>query len=128
MTLRFKNDPDLDRLDRILNFDFSGATPSIAYLTPAGTSQAWIMAAVLATPVILWILIKKRRFGWLIFFFFFVLAPWIASIYFLGGGNYGFIFSFLPILFLYVYLFLLKQTYKDWREPIFRNKHGSGFK
>tara|TARA_R110000868_G_scaffold306734_1_gene568022 strand:- start:53213 stop:53383 length:171 start_codon:yes stop_codon:yes gene_type:complete len=50
MSLQFKKDSDLERLDKILNFDLSDKTPCIAYLVPVGTGQSWIIAAILATP------------------------------------------------------------------------------
>lgn len=122
MSILYKPDRDLNRLERILTFDLEEFTPGFWFLSPTLTGYAWILISILATPFILWVLIKKRRYGWIISFLVLVLAPWVLTNRFVGGMEMGYLFFGFPLLLHYIYLFMLKQSYKDWREPIFINK------
>jgi hypothetical protein len=110
--MKFKKDPDLDRLDKILNFDLSGKTPTTSYLNPAGVGQAWIIIAILATPVVLWTLAKKRKLGWLISFLIFVFSPWYVSVIFLEKDHME---SFFPPYQFYYYISISFYSSKPTR-------------
>lgn len=108
--------------------DFSSKTPSIAYLAPDSTARAWMAISILATPYILWILFKLKRYGWILSFFLFVVLPYVIGFSFIEIEVIRLSMYYLPLLNLVVYFFLLKQTYPEWREPLFINKPGSDFR
>ncbi len=126
MSLQFKHNPHIDRLNKILNFKIDSVAPSATFLFPDSLGSASIIASVFATPVILWTLFKLKRYGWLIGFCVFVIIPYIAINILVEEGTWYILYLF-PMLFLFVYYFILKQAIKDWREPIFVNKPGSDY-
>lgn len=127
MTIRFKHNRHLDRLDKILNFRADDVAPGPTYLFPDILGLASILAAIIATPVILWLLFKLRRFGWLVGFGIVTLVPF-SAIYFLTQEVVWLqVLYLIPLAFLAVYYFFLKQKINDWREPIFINKPGSDY-
>ena len=104
--------------------DEAAPTPSLLLLDYLGSASIFI--AILATPVILWSLFKLKRYGWLISFCVFVILPYVGIRMLAGEGSWVFLYLF-PMLFLFVYYFILKLAIKDWREPIFINKPGSDY-
>lgn len=125
--LIFKSNANLDKLGRVLGFNLSDRAPAGSMLFLDAMSKAWILLSILATPYILWLLFKLKRFGWLISFLLVVLFPYLAGILFIENELLRIALIYVPFLNLAVYLFLLKQTYPDWREPIFINRPGSDF-
>ena len=120
--LLFKPNADLDKLGKLLGFNLSDKAPPGSMLFLDAMSKAWIFLSILATPYILWLLFKLKRFGWVISFLLVVLLPYLAGIVFIENEVLRIGLIYIPFLNLAVYLFLLKQTYPDWREPIFINK------
>lgn len=108
--------------------DFSAKTPSILYIAPDSVAKAWVATSILATPYILWILFKLKRFGWITSFFVFVVLPYVLGFNFIEVELLRISMIYLPLVNLSVYYFLLKQTYPNWYEPIFRNIPGSDYK
>ncbi len=123
----YKPNAYLDKLDRIMGVDLSNKTPTLMYIAPDSTAKAWIATSILASPYIIWILFRLKRFGWVISFFLFVVLPYVLGFSFIEIELLRLCMVYLPLLNLTVYFFLLKQTYPSWREPIFINKPGSDF-
>ncbi len=124
--LRFKKDPYLVKLDRIMGTS-PPDSPSMLYLFPDQLSGGWIVLSILATPYILWLLFKLKRYGWLISFSLFIIAPFLIGFSFIEDGLFRMALTYLPLLNLGVFHFLLKQSYPEWKEPVFSNTPGSDY-
>lgn len=73
-----------------------------------------ILAAVLFTPFIIYVLIKERRWGWLIAFFFIAILPFIIS-YLVSYGSISFeAMMLVPFIFYYFYCFLIRLSVNQW--------------
>lgn len=73
-----------------------------------------IIAAILFTPYMIYVLIKERKYGWITIFFFMVVLPYL--IYYLIIGDYILLsgWMLLPIIPFYLYCFLIKFSVDDW--------------
>lgn len=128
MSLKFKRNYYLDKLDKLMSTEGSSKTPSIAYLNPDGVARAWILIAAVSTPYLLWLLFKLKRFGWLVSFTLFVLAPFLANYFLIVDTNVGLLVWGITLIDWAVFLFLLKNSYNTWREPDFKNTPGSDYR
>ncbi len=128
MPIKFKRNYYLEKLDKLMNTDVSARAPSIVYLNPDGLARSWILVSIASTPYILWLLFKLKKFGWLISFALFVLLPFVLGYFVFRGELIAIILPLIALLNLGVFLFLLKHSYLDWREPDFTNTPGSDYK
>tara|TARA_R110000868_G_scaffold399035_1_gene672564 strand:+ start:220 stop:606 length:387 start_codon:yes stop_codon:yes gene_type:complete len=128
MALKFKRNSYLDKLAKLIETDFSSKSPSFAYLNPDGLARSWVLISVISTPYILWLLFKLRKFGWLISFVVFVLAPFLLNYMIIASPNARILVWAITLMNWVVFLFLLKSSYKNWREPAFKNTPGSDFR
>ena len=108
--------------------DFSAKSPTLSYLYPDMLARLWLLISVLSTPYILWLLFKLKKFSWLISFSVFVLLPFVLGYFVLVGELMNIVLPSLALLNLAIFLFLLKHSYPDWRDPVFKNTPGSDFK
>lgn len=127
MSLKFKRNYYLDKLDKLMSTEASSKTPSIAYLNPDGVARGWILIAAISTPYLLWLLFKLKKFGWLISFAVFVLVPFLANYFFISDTNASLLAWAITLIDWATFLFLLKNSYNTWREPDFTNTPGSDF-
>ena len=76
-----------------------------------------IIVATLFTTYILYVLIKEKRFGWLITFFIMVVLPLII-IYLVSRGSSFSVMAIIliPFSLFYFYCFLLRYSLDDWIE------------
>jgi hypothetical protein len=109
----------LDKLNKIMGADFSAKTPFFLYIFPDFVAKLWVISSILATPYIIWILIKLKRVGWVVSFFFFVVLPYVLGFSFIEVELIRTSMIYLPLLNLSVYYFLLKLTYTNWYESNF---------
>lgn len=73
-----------------------------------------IIAAFLFTLFMLKILFEERRFGWIIFFFLFVIIPTCGFFFLEIDASYKFAIEMIPLALFYFYCFVLKLAIKDW--------------
>jgi len=116
---KYKPDPYLAKLDKIFGANYEDATPSVFYLFPDAIANLWMVTSILATPYILWILFKLKKFGWILFFFLFTILPTWVGFNFITNDLIRSIFVYLPILNIAIYHILLKMTYPAWKEMMF---------
>lgn len=128
MSLKFKRNYYLDKLDKLMSTEASSKTPSIAYLNPDGVARAWIFIAAISTPYLLWLLFRLQKFGWVISFALFVLAPFLVNYFFISDTNASLLVWAITLIDWGVFLFLLKNSYNTWREPDFKNTPGSDYR
>lgn len=119
MSLNFKRNYYLDKLDKLISVEASSKTPSIAYLNPDGVARTWILISAIATPYILWLLVKLKKLGWLISFSIFVLAPFLFNYFVITSPNAGIFIWAVTLMNWAIFLLVLKSSYKSWREPDF---------
>lgn len=128
MALRYKRNSHLERLHKILNFGIDDAIPTPFYLFPDSVGSISILVAIVSTPVILWTLFRLKRYGWLLSFFLFIMLPYIAIYYFIPHSSWHFVLMIIPLVFLFIYYFILRLTIPTWKDPIFISTPGSDFK
>ncbi len=102
------------RLRAILWFELSTAALVILNFFWALTLTIVIVAALLFTPYMLYVLFKEKHYGWIGFFFFIFVLPYIIIL--LIYYNYMMLpaWLLLPMPLLYLYYFLLKYSVDDW--------------
>jgi hypothetical protein len=73
-----------------------------------------IGAAALFTPYMLYVLIKERKFFWILTFFIVVVLPY--PVLYLIVGDYILLpgWMLLPIISFYFYCFIIKFSVEDW--------------
>lgn len=128
MSLKFKRNSHLEKLDKVMGADLSSKTPSLAYLNPDGVARSWVLISAISTPYILWLLFKLKKFGWLISFVVFILVPFLLNYMMIASPNAHILVWAIILINWVVFLFLLKSSYQNWREPDFKNTPNSDFK
>lgn len=76
----------------------------------------WLIAAaaILFTPYIFYVLIKERKFGWIIIFFVMIIIPLLlVHILFLDALFHDAVIMF-PLAFFYLYCYLIKYEVDRW--------------
>lgn len=73
-----------------------------------------IIAALLFTPYMLYILFREGRFGWIAVFFIIVILPFILFYYF-GKDSYAFEgLLLIPLIFFYFYCLVVRLSVNGW--------------
>jgi len=108
---------NLKQLNNLLNRDFGGAAilafGVLLYYHPQLAFIIFLCIAAIFTPLMIVVLFREKRYGWLIFFFLFVLIP--------SGISYSWLQNFsipglnmiaysVPIVLFLLYCFLLKVS------------------
>ncbi len=113
-----ENDSLLLRLRYYLNYELY---TSIIYIASFFSWIALVIAGLLAlvfTPFLIYVLIKVRKYGWLIFFITLIFVPpFIALLIGVKGYLYEILLS-IELGFYYLYCLLLRFTVNDWCEGI----------
>ncbi len=118
----FKPNRYLDKLDKIFKTDIERKAPSIALMNNDTIARSMIGYAIITTPYILWLLYKLKKFKWLLFFGLFVVLPYLLLNHFLKYSMWHIISYLFPLFLLCIYHMMLKNSYQNWREPLFINK------
>lgn len=109
-----------ERLDNIFAFG-EGSLPSYLYFFPDQLARVWILISIVATPYILWLLFKLKKYGWLVTFFIFVGLPFMVTAR-INYPNLQLLTGAFAIAMLIIFHYLLRISYKNWREPVFLSK------
>ena len=73
-----------------------------------------IIAAIVFTPYMMYVLIKEKRYVWIAIFFFMVVLPY-PVLYLTNIENILLTaWMLLPIILFYLYCFLIKYSVVDW--------------
>ncbi len=73
-----------------------------------------VAAAILFTPYIFYVLIKERKYGWIIIFFLMIIIPLLlVHILFLDALFHDAIIM-IPLVFFYLYCYLIKYEVDRW--------------
>lgn len=82
MSLKFKRNYYLDKLDKLMSTEASSKTPSIAYLNPDGVARGWILIAAVSTPYLLWLLFKLKKIWLAGFFYALCSCPFLDQLFY----------------------------------------------
>ena len=112
---KFVNDIiELRRFRAILYFELSTSAGFILSSFWPINLYIIIVAAILFTPYMLYVLIKERKYGWIVIFFLMVVLPY--PVIYLIIGEYILLTAWLllPVIPFYLYCFLIKFSVDDW--------------
>lgn len=71
-------------------------------------------AAILFTPYIFYVLIKERKFGWIITFFVMIIIPLLFVHFLFLDALFHDAIILIPLAFFYFYCFLIKYDVDRW--------------
>lgn len=76
----------------------------------------WLIAAaaILFTPYIFYVLIKERKFGWIITFFVMTIIPFLLVHFLFIDALFHDAIILIPLAFFYFYCFLIKYDVDRW--------------
>jgi hypothetical protein len=120
----FDGSDHLDRLSNLLHYEFSpkGMIGTVlgVFLIISGTFQLAfdayflysvpILIIIAFTVYMMFVLIKEKRYGWIVFFFCLIIIPVLLIIFYTPSP----LLLFIPLAFLFFYCFLLKISVDDW--------------
>ena len=112
---KFVNDiVELRRFRAILFFELSTSVAFVLFSFYPINLYIIIIAAILFTPYMLYVLIKERKYGWIVMFFLVVVLPY--PVLYLIIGDYILLpgWMLLPIIPFYFYCFIIKFSVEDW--------------
>ena len=105
---------ELRRFRAILYFELSTSAGFILSSFWPINLYIIIAAAILFTPYMLYVLIKERKYGWIVIFFLMVVLPY--PVIYLIIGEYILLTAWLllPVIPFYLFCFLTKFSVDDW--------------
>ena len=104
----------LERIQSILRIEIPAYILfSLSVFTGAGFILLKIAVLIFA-PYLLYVLYRVKKYGWIAFFFAFVLLPYILSRLIPMGSLLSVIFNAFPLLIFLIYTFLLKMAIPEW--------------
>jgi hypothetical protein len=112
---RFINDiVEVRRFRAILFFELSTSAAFIVQSIYPLNLYIIIGAAILFTPYMIYVLVKERKYIWIIMFFLVVVLPY--PVLYLIIGDYILLpaWMLLPIISFYFYCFIIKFSVEDW--------------
>ncbi|KAF0162182.1 MAG: hypothetical protein FD188_136 [Ignavibacteria bacterium] len=118
----------LFKLKYVLNYELSS---SAFYFLSFGAGMMVLylsaLAALLFTPFLIYVLIKAKKYTWLISFLIVVLLPVLIMLIISSNALYTTSFLLVQLGMFYVYCFVLRFSVIDWVEDIkwksVRKKH-----
>lgn len=104
----------IKKLDYYLNYNLSftfllAASYFLSIVTPL-----LIIAAVVFSCYMLFVLIKNRKFGWISAYFIMIFLPYLFFAFFLPGFYSTGMANSIALGTFFLYCFLLKMTTREW--------------
>jgi len=81
-----------------------------------------IGVAVIFTPYLFYVLIKEKRYSWMIAFFFMIAVPYIIILLVFFDFVLLSAWLILPIILYYFYCFLIKYSVDDWLKEYYAHE------
>jgi len=109
--LKFEHTTRLDKLYQFLNYEIQSTFLVLLLWIPfmfLFVIGSLILAAILFTPFMLFVLYKEERIGWIITFVLSVIFPLVLLVIFAKQLFFLFMIPF------YFYCFVLRMVVKDW--------------
>ncbi|RPI71636.1 MAG: hypothetical protein EHM47_09790 [Ignavibacteriales bacterium] len=110
-----------DRLQRfcsILNYELSTVLFYIIHFYWLLTLFLSVLAAILFTPYLIFVLIKEKKYSWLIIFVLLVISPIIIINTFFSKSLFYLAVIQIPVLLFYLYCFMLRFDANEWLREI----------
>tara|TARA_R100001143_G_C3355635_1_gene132144 strand:+ start:2161 stop:2553 length:393 start_codon:yes stop_codon:yes gene_type:complete len=110
----------LDKLKKWLELELSGSILLFLSYAFGITIFLAILVAVLFLPLLFKVLIKERRYGWILFFVIFVIGSGVLSYYFFGQATWLDPFTnnatavLVSLGFFYFYCATLRLVIPEW--------------
>jgi uncharacterized membrane-anchored protein len=124
MEIRVTQNYEISKLQHWLDYGLSSSALFFLSYAYGFTLILAFFAAIALLPLLLKVLIKERRYGWLIFFFISVAGPALVTYYLLdhvawiySGTNIFTTVSVALVLF-YFYCGLLRLTIPQWHYSV----------
>lgn len=73
-----------------------------------------IAAAKMAIPFIVYVLIKEKKFGWIVSLLVFIVVPSTIIYFIIRESIFSKYFLLIPFLIFFFYCLLLKNSVRDW--------------
>lgn len=108
----------LQMLCTILNYELSTVVLYLLQYYWQITIFLAAFAALLFTPYLIFILIKEKRYGYIIFFISFVIFPLSVIILFLSDHLFYLAYLQIPLPLFYFYCFMLRFNANEWLREI----------
>ena len=107
-------DSDLKKLNYILNYELStGVLFILSSMTFIFLFLSALAAAVF-TPFLLYVLIKERKTGWIIFFIILIILPPAAALLLFPVPIFSVLTLSTALGGFYLYCFLFKMSTREW--------------
>lgn len=73
-----------------------------------------IAGAKMAIPFIVYVLVKEKKFGWILSLVFFIVIPSVVIYFIISKSVFSSYFLIIPFLMFYFYCLLLKYSVREW--------------
>ncbi len=105
---------EVRRFRTILYFELSTAAAFILQNIFPINLYIIVIAAILFTPYMMYVIIKEKHYEWVVIFFFTVVLPYPLLYLILGDYILLPAWLLLPIVPFYLYCFLIKYSVDNW--------------
>lgn len=105
---------NLERLSTILNYQLSTLVLFLLSYFWTITLVLAVIAAIIFTFYMIFVLIEEKKYGWIIFFIFLVIVPFFTIILFLSDVIFYMAYLLIPLPLYYFYCFMLRLSVNDW--------------
>ncbi|MDX1671426.1 MAG: hypothetical protein R3211_03735 [Balneolaceae bacterium] len=126
MEIHLKDNNDIDRLMYWLNFELAGSVLFLISFLHFIAIYFVGLAALAILPLMLKVLIRQKRYGWLAFLFILVGLPTLLVYLLINYGdlnnfptpllNTSIFLAYIPIGMFYLYCFLLRLVIPEWAQ------------
>lgn len=126
MEIHLKDNNDVERLQYWLNFELAGSILFLISFLHFIAIYFVGLAALALLPLLLKVLIRQKRYGWLIFFFVLVVIPAVLVYVVINYFNFNplstpllntsIFLSYIPIGMFYLYCTLLRWVIPEWAQ------------
>ncbi len=114
----FERGSRLQRFCTILNFELSTVVLFLLMYIWQVTIFLAAFAAMLFTPYLIFVLIKEKKTGWIIFFILLVIFPLVTIILFLSDDLFYLAYLLIPLPLFYFYCFIIRFDANGWLKEI----------
>lgn len=105
---------NLERLQKILNYNLSTSALFVLWYFSGLSILLIIVAAIIFSPFILFVLYKEKKSNWIITFGVMVFIPMILVAFFLRSSGYASIGALVVLALVYLFCFVLKFSVNEW--------------
>lgn len=105
-------------LRKILNYELLTVSFYLIYFISAIVLYASIIAAIVFTPFLIYVLIRTKKISWLVSFSAITLLPILIILIVNASSMYTYTFLLFQLGIFYLYCFVLRFSVNDWTQEI----------